>query len=175
MRSSMSTPMTFNAPDRWRDPTRAGADVVAMPKKSPASEVDRMAGLRLRAVREAWDPAGVIKQATFAAKLGIERTALANWEAGKLPDVRAMVRLHAWLGIPLEWIYLGEYRHVEYDLADRLIAAAADLGAAVAGPTVEYPMAIERRPGLAGMRAAGHISVRPRRSSLHEPRAPEDP
>lgn len=140
-----------------------------MPKKPPSSEVDRMAGLRLRAVREAWDPAGVIRQETFAGKLGVTRTALANWEGGKLPDVRAMVRLNAWLGIPLEWIYLGEYRHVDYDLADRLKDAAASLGAAVGAPVVEYPMAIERKPGLAAHRVPGHVPVRRRRVTLHEP------
>jgi transcriptional regulator with XRE-family HTH domain len=146
-----------------------GRDVPAMPKKPPASELDRMAGLRLRAVREAWDPRGVIKQETFAAKLGVTRTALANWEAGKLPDVRAMVRLHAWLGIPLEWIYLGLLRHVEYDLAERLQATAGALGAAVGAATVEWPMAVERNPGLASHRTPGHVPVRPRRATLHEP------
>ena len=145
-----------------------------MPKKSPASEIDRMAGLRLRAVREAWDPAGVIRQETFAAKIGVNRTALANWEAGRLPDVRAMVRLHEWLGIPLEWIYLGEYRRLDYDLADRLMAAAGALGAAVGGPTAEFPMAAARKPGLAAYGTPGHVPTRRRRVTLHEP-APRKP
>ena len=144
------------------------ADGPAMPKKPPASELDRMAGLRLRAVREAWDPAGVIKQESFAAKLGVTRTALANWEAGKLPDVRAMVRLYDWLGIPLEWVFLGQLRHVEYELADRLQQASARLGAAVGGPTVEWSMAVERKPGAAGHRVPGHVTVRRRRVTLHE-------
>jgi DNA-binding XRE family transcriptional regulator len=140
-----------------------------MPKKPPASEIDRMAGLRLRAVREAWDPNGVIRQETFAAKLGVTRTALANWEAGKLPDVRAMVRLYDWLGIPLEWIFLGQLRHVDYDLADRLAAAAAALGATVgAAAAPEWPMAVERQPGTRAMRQPGAIPVRPRRATLHE-------
>lgn len=139
-----------------------------MPRKPPTSELDRMAGLRLRAVREAWDPAGVIRQETFAAKIGVERTTLANWEAGRLPDVRAMVRLHEWLGIPLEWIFLGHLRHVEFDLADRLADAAAKLGAAIGAPTPEWPMAVSAKPGIAGQRAPGHVPVRRRRITLHD-------
>lgn len=139
-----------------------------MPKKPPLSEQDRMAGLRLRAVREAWDARGVIKQETFAAKIGVTRTALANWEAGRLPDVRAMVRLHEWLRIPLEWIYLGELRHVDYDLAERLSATAAELGASVGGPTPEWPMQVERRPGLAASKPPASIPTRRRRVTLHE-------
>ena len=143
-------------------------DLLLMPKKPPTTENDRMAGLRLRAVREVWDPQGVIKQETFAAKIGVERTALANWEAGKLPDVRAMVRLYDWLGIPLEWIFLGQYRHVDYDLADRLKDAAARLGATVGGPTTEWPMAVERKPGLVAHRVPGHVPVRRRRVTVHD-------
>lgn len=127
-----------------------------------------MAGLRLRAVREAWDERGVIKQETFAAKLGVTRTALANWEAGRLPDVRAMVRLYDWLGIPLEWIFLGQLRHVDYGLADRLARTAAELGAVVGGPTVEWPMEVERRAGLASHRKPASIPTRKRRVTLHE-------
>lgn len=140
-----------------------------MPKKPPISEQDRMAGLRLRAVREAWDERGVIKQETFAAKLGVTRTALANWEAGRLPDVRAMVRLYDWLGIPLEWIFLGQLRHVDYGLAERLAAAAAALGAAIGGPAPEWPMQVERRAGLASSRPPASIPIRRRRITLHEP------
>lgn len=142
-----------------------------MPKKPPATEIDRMSGLRLRAVREVWDPQGVIKQETFAAKIGVERTALANWEAGKLPDVRAMVRLYDWLGIPLEWIFLGQYRHVDYNLADRLKEAAARLGAAVGAPSKQRPMAVERNPGLAAHKVPGQVPLRRPRGILHEPKS----
>lgn len=145
----------------------------AMPKKPPASDLDRMAGLRLRAVREAWDEAGVVKQESFANGIGVTRTALANWEAGKLPDVRAMARLYDWLGIPLEWIYLGQLRHVDYDLAGRLRDAAARLGAAVGGPVVEMPTATSRKPGLAAQRIPGHVPTRRRRVTLHEPASRE--
>lgn len=128
-----------------------------------------MAGLRLRAVREAWDQAGVVKQESFANGIGVTRTALANWEAGKLPDVRAMARLYEWLGIPLEWIYLGQLRHVDYDLAERLRDAAARLGAAVGGQTPQWPMQIERKPGIAAHRLAASIPTRKKRVTLHEP------
>ena len=92
-----------------------------------------MAGLRLKAVREMFYERGPIKQDAFAAKIGVARTALANWESGKLPDIRAIVRLYDWLGVPLEWIYLGQTRHVELALAERLISRALELGAAVEG------------------------------------------
>lgn len=154
---------------------RRRANPPGMPRKPPTSELDRMAGLRLRAVREAWDPAGVIRQETFAAKIGVERTTLANWEAGRLPDVRAMVRLHDWLGIPLEWIFLGQLRHVDFDLADRLAAAAADLGATIHGATPEWPMAVAAKPGPAGARTPAHVPVRRRRATLHEASAPSIP
>lgn len=105
----------------------------AMPRKLPTSELDRHAGLRLRALRDVWDEFAPIKQETFAAKMGVARTALANWEGGRLPDIRAMIRLNAWINIPLEWIYLGDLRHVERDLAKRLEIRCAQLGAHVKG------------------------------------------
>ena len=140
-----------------------------MPKKPPASEKDRQAGLRLKAVRLAFDEHGPINQELFAKKIRRERTTLANWEAGALPDVRAMVLLYEWIGIPLEWIYLGEVRRVDFDLADRLVAAAAELGAVVGGAAAEWPMAVERRAGLAAMRPPARVPARtPRRRQLHE-------
>lgn len=148
-----------------------------MPRKEAPTELDVMAGRRLKAVREAFAEDGPINQALFGSKIGVTRTALANWEAGKLPDVRAMVRLNHWLGIPLEWIYLGQLRHVERDLADRLEQRAAVLGAVVGGPVAEWPMQKERRPGLEGMRPAAAV---PRRvfvgKTFHEapPRLLED-
>ncbi len=154
---------------RWRDLTAGAVKFPQMPKKPPASDIDRMAGLRLRAVREVWDERGVIKQETFAAELGITRTALANWEAGRLPDVRAMVRLFTWLGIPLEWIFLGQLRHVDYDLADRLARAAGNLGATVGRPAPESPMQVERRAGVAAQRPVASVPTRRRRVTLHAP------
>ena len=129
-----------------------------------------MSGLRLRAVRETWSEDGALNQEWFASKIGVQRTALSNWEQGNvLPDVRAMVRLALVFGIPLEWIYLGQLRHVEYALADRLAQRAAELGAVVGGPTAEWPMVAERRSILAPSRPAAAVPlVRMRRSRLHE-------
>lgn len=104
-----------------------------MPKKPPASEVDVQAGLRLRAVRIAackeWD----MTQEQFATAIGVTRPALANLEKGRLPDARAMVRLHAWLGVSLDWIYLGDLRGVPYGLAVLIQREAERLGAPFQG------------------------------------------
>ena len=82
-----------------------------------------MAGRRLRATREALG----LRQEALASELGIGRTTLANWEGGKLPDVRAMVRLLAERHIPLEWIYAGLLRGVPHALARALEHRAAEL------------------------------------------------
>lgn len=129
---------------------RAGALILSpMPKKELPSELDAAAGRRLKAVREAFYAKGPIKQEEFAKKIGVGRTALANWESGKLPDVRAMVRLHEWLGIPLEWIYLGQTRHLGPELARRLEDRASDLGLKVRAPPGEKPPLPDRSEGRA--------------------------
>lgn len=131
---------------------RVGRTMRPMPRKPPMTELDRHAGLRLRAVRDVWDEAGPVRQETFAAKLGVTRTALANWEGGRLPDVRAMVRLHEWIGIPLEWIYLGQLRHVERDLAKRLEVRCSLLGADLPELRPDFIAVERRRPAIEGFR-----------------------
>lgn len=144
------------------------ADYACMPRKPPASEIDIMAGRRLRAVREAMG----IGQAAFGHVLGVERTTLANWEGGRLPDVRAMVRLMQKLGVPLEWIYAGLLRNMPYEVAEVLEARAADLGAVVGGPVAETPMQVDRRPGLRYLETPAAVPARrPRGATLHEPSA----
>jgi len=138
-----------------------------MPKKDLPSEIDRMAGLRLKAVREVLG----MTQESLAHVLGVTRTALANWEGGRLPDVRAMVRLSQKFQIPLDWIYAGALGHVPYDLAAQLEARCAEIGAVVGGPVAEWPAAPHARNG------AMPAGTPPRRSggrTLHERlRAPE--
>lgn len=125
-----------------------------------------MAGLRLKAVRDALE----IGQEAFASKIGVSRTALANWEGGRLPDVVAMIRLFQVFGIPIEWVYCGMLRNVPYELAQQLEERAAELNAAVGAPTVEWPMQVERKPGIAGLRPPGAVPRRrKRRNQLHEP------
>lgn len=135
--------------------------------KERPSEIVTQAGRRLRAVREAlgW------QQERFAEEIGVTRTALANWEGGtRLPDVLAMVRLFRRFGVPLEWIYAGEVRHVEYDLAQALIEKAAELQAVVGAPTAEWPMEVATR---GGPHAAAPPARVPRKRNtspgLHEP------
>lgn len=131
-----------------------------MTKKPPLSALDAMAGLRLRIVREVYDDRGPLNQADFAAKLGVTRTALANWEGGRLPDVRAMVRLFTHYGIPLEWIFLGHLRHVERALAARLEARALEVGAIVDGlpPACSPPPEVRRRRAARTSVAERHAS-----------------
>ena len=144
-----------------------------MPKKPHTQELDHHAGLRLKALREALDELRPIKQETFAAKLGVTRTALANWEAGKLPDLRAMIRLTQIFDFALEWVYLGRYGQVDYDLARRLVARAGELGAAVGAPTPEWPMQLERGAGLNAFRQPGAVPRSGRRFRILHETAPE--
>ena len=144
-------------------------DLHVMPRKPPASEIDRNAGLRLRAVRETFSPDGPINQEFFAAKIGVGRTTLANWEAGKMPDSRAMVRLNLWIGVSLDWIYVGEIGRISFDWAERLRQRAAELGAVVGGPVAEWPMAVRARPGPEGMRSPAAVPKTKRRTvTLHD-------
>ncbi len=94
-----------------------------MPKKAPASLLDLESGLRLHATRLALGRG----QQDFAVLLGVGRTTLANWEGGKLPDVRAMVRLLDAEGVPLEWIYAGMLRRVEAELSEKLRVELSEL------------------------------------------------
>lgn len=124
------------------------------------------AGRRLRAVREAlgWG------QERFADEIGVTRTALANWEGGtRLPDVLAMVRLFRKLGVTLEWIYAGEVRHLEYDLAQQLIERAAALNAVVGAPTAEWPMEVATRNGPHGGAQPARAPRKRSSGTLHEP------
>lgn len=141
-------------------------DAPWVPRKTAASDLDVMAGRRLRAVREALN----IGQAAFGHILGVERTTLANWEAGRLPDVRAMVRLWQKLGVPLEWIYGGALRGVPYEVGQILEARAAELGAVVGGAVAEWPMEVERRPGLQSLATPAAVPGRlGAKRTLHEP------
>lgn len=137
-----------------------------MPKKLPSSMLARQAGLRLRAAREVIG----LTQEQLAKQLGIGRTALANWEGGRLPDVRAMVRLLSDFGISLEWIYAGSLARVPYDDARALEAAAAELGAVVGGPVAEWPSAVRQRDALlpAARQPAQAPAATRRSRTLHE-------
>ncbi len=147
----------------WRDAAHPAPQLPIMPRKPPASELDVMAGLRLRAVREVLG----YRQETMANLIGVTRTALANWEGGKLPDVRAMVRLLMQEGIPLEWIYAGQVRRVDYERAQDLLDKAAELGAVVGGPVAEWPAAVARMDRARLAARAPDRSLR--RRTFHEP------
>ncbi len=107
-----------------------------MPRKPPASEVNEQAGRRLHAIRVAVCKEMDLTQEQFAAQIGVSRPALGNWEAGRLPDPRAMVRLHAWLGIGLDCIYLGDLRGVPYGWAVRIQKEAERAGATFRGMNI---------------------------------------
>jgi DNA-binding XRE family transcriptional regulator len=145
----------------WRDIAGPVVNFPDVPKKTPSTGLDLMAGLRLRAVRQALE----VRQETMAKELGIGRTTLANWEGGMLPDVRVMMRLFVNHGISIEWIYAGLLRNVPYEMAQRLKIHAAELGAAVGSPggllieghliesPIETPVARRKRGDTLHLRA----------------------
>ena len=93
------------------------------------------AGRRLKAAREHLG----LNQKVMANEIGVERTALTNWEGGnRLPDVLAMVRLMQRFGITLEWVYAGALAGLPYDMARSLEERAIALGASVGTPAPEW-------------------------------------
>lgn len=100
-----------------------------MKKRENASEIQRHAAQRLKAARLAL---GFASQEDFAKHLGATRTQYGHWEQGtRMPGVHAMLRLLHHFGIPLEWVYAGQLRHVPHSLAAALIKHAEELGAPI--------------------------------------------
>lgn len=134
--------------------TLCGLRFSGMSKPPRNDDVKRQVGLRLRAIREVMR----LDQKTFARELGVETSALGNWERGdRLADVLAMTRLYHRWGFTLEWVYAGSLRGLDYDTAHQLEQAAIALGAVVGGPVVEWPMATENRPGESALRPPARV------------------
>ena len=128
-----------------------------------------MAGLRLKAVREALG----MTQELFAGHIGASRTQLANWEGGTMPDPRAMVRLLGAFQVSPDWIYAGLIRSLPYEIAQEIECIALGLGATVGAPAPEWHRG--RLTGTTRRNPPGALAPRIRRlrgPTIHEPGAP---
>lgn len=157
----MSTPVTWKAREHLACTAQGTVRKVGMPKKPAATEIELMAGLRLKAVREALG----MTQEQFASRIGASRTQLANWEGGKIPDPRAMVRLFAMFQVSPDWIYAGLIRSLPYGIAKEIECIALRLGATVGAPESDW------NPGSGAHQARSASSGRTRRGTIHEPGA----
>ena len=88
-----------------------------MPRSPREPEISEATGRRLAAVRLALG----LQQEALAARLGVSRSALANWEnGGRLADVLAMLRLRERYNVPLDYIYAGSMYGLPFDLAHEI-------------------------------------------------------
>lgn len=123
-----------------------------------------MAGLRLKAARLAL---GIERADVFAIKLAVSETAYGNYERGvRLPDPYMLVRLLQLTGIGPDWVYGGFRGGVPFDLGERLVQAAAEVGAVIGGPNAEWPMTTAGKPVPRPTPAIPH---RRPKHQLHEP------
>lgn len=77
----------------------------------------------------------------MASLLGISTKAYQAYESGQnmitpMPAYRLLVIER----VPMEWLYAGDLRRSDHDVAQMLEAAAAEVGAVVGGPVPEFPM-----------------------------------
>ena len=87
-----------------------------MPTPYAAPEV----GERIRRLRLAM---GFANQAPFAELIGATRGELAMWESGqRRPSIAKAQPMVSRFGITLDWLFLGDSRHLTHDLAIRLSA-----------------------------------------------------
>jgi transcriptional regulator with XRE-family HTH domain len=131
-----------------------------MLKPSRSTDIKAQVGLRLRAARLIH----ALDQAPFACAFGVSPSALGNWERGeKLADVLAMVRMAERFPITLEWIYAGQLRHMDFDVQQRLLMKAAEIGAVVGGSVAQWPMQAHERGAASAPKAPTHSG-----GGLHE-------
>ena len=78
-------------------------------------------GKRIRRLRLAM---GFANQAAFAEIIGATRSELASWETGvRRPSIAKAEPMVAKFGVTLDWLFLGETRHLTHEMAGRLSAA----------------------------------------------------
>jgi transcriptional regulator with XRE-family HTH domain len=138
-----------------------------MPRNPRPDDLMTHVGRRLVAIRRLLD----VQQLAFANAIGVEPTALSNWENGiRLADPVAMIRLSQRFQIPLDFIYAGQLRGFDFEDGERLRELCAELGAAIGAPAPEFPMQAEAAEGIRAHRKPGHVP-KPRRrgGTLHEP------
>jgi transcriptional regulator with XRE-family HTH domain len=140
-----------------------------MPRNTRPEDLMTHVGRRLVAVRRLLG----VQQLPFANAIGVEPTALSNWENGKrLADTVAMIRLSQRFQIPLDFIYAGQLRGFDFEDGERLREICAELGAAIGAPAPEFPMQADAAAGIRAHREPGHVP-KPRRrgGTLHETQA----
>lgn len=141
-----------------------------MPRKPRPDDLITHVGRRIVAIRRLLDA----EQLPFANAIGVQPTALSNWETGRrLADPVAMIRLSVRFQIPLDFVYLGQLRGFDFADGEKLREICAELGAAVGAPTPEWPMQLEARQGIAALRQPGQVPKRRTRGRvLHEEQTP---
>jgi transcriptional regulator with XRE-family HTH domain len=137
-----------------------------MPRKPRPDDLITHVGRRIVAIRRLLDA----DQLPFANAIGVQPTALSNWENGhRLADPVAMVRMAVRFQIPLDFIYMGQLRGFDFAEGERLREICAELSAAVGAPTPEWPMQMDAKQGTAALRQPGQVPKRrPRGGTLHE-------
>lgn len=147
--------------------------VSRMPTPPTPAESERIwqSKLRLRAAQIALG----LRNADMAHALDIAENTYSNWIGSDpkrtIPE-RAALRLWTLHRIPMEFIYGGDISRTDYDLAQKLREACAELGAVVGAPVAEFPMQadhLNRPPAKAPPRR------RPPGATLHEPQDPLRP
>ena len=112
--------------------------VMPRPKKpaiDPASLQRRHAGLRLAAVRKMLSRSA----AEMAHLMGVSMKAYQAYEGGQnLVTPLPAYRLFVLERVPMEWLYAGDLRRADYDVAQRLTEAAAEVGATIGGLVPEF-------------------------------------
>lgn len=135
------------------------------PAIDPASLQRRHAGLRLKAVRHMLSR----PVEAMANLMGLSTKAYQAYESGQnlitpMPAYRLMVMER----VPMEWLYAGDLRRADHDIAQMLTTSSAEVGAVVGGPVPEFPMQTDhvlRAPAAPPRR-------RPSTLQLHEDQAP---
>jgi transcriptional regulator with XRE-family HTH domain len=141
-----------------------------MPRKPRPDDLMTHVGRRLVAVRRFLGA----DQLPFANAIGVQPTALSNWENGsRLADPVAMVRLAMRFQISLDFIYAGQLRGFDFADGERMRDICAELGAALGAPAPEFPMAMDTATPLGLSRQPGHVPRKPRgRRALHDRQDP---
>lgn len=71
--------------------------------------------------------------------MGLSLKAYQAYEGGQnLITPLPAYRLFALERVPMEWLYAGDLRRADYELAQRLAEAAAQVGATIGGPVPEF-------------------------------------
>lgn len=77
-------------------------------------------GARVRRLRLAM---GYAHQAAFADAIGAGRSEVASWESGtRRPSIAKALPMVQRFKITLDWLFLGEVRHLSHEMAIRLSA-----------------------------------------------------